>query len=398
MLEQKGVARDDIEIIVADSSRDDELKHVLDAFRDERIKYHKTPNHDPSIGWDFAYKQSRGRYVLWFDDDDYGLPGSLKIFSDVIDRLHPDVITAQHVYFYDGSHPRRDRRGSLGVIPFDGKEYELDPHDILRHIFQYSLPGTGAAFRLRSGSTLFAREVCERAVSKLGFVVLPHMRTSHSLQAILFPFARTCIGISIPTVVVGRLGASLTQNFRKIQNKTPRPPFQFKESPVRGDLVKNHVAESFLTVQRLLPEEYRGIQFNMEEFLSHRYLHELFYSNVSATIARSLWKELRSAAEALPDAGARARVLREINRLARKLPFIQPLKSLGLWNFSKDTYQYIRLLFGKDIRKIPNKTSEYLISLREYHISDIQTLARRAREIILEKMGKDISLLDSANL
>ena len=91
----------------------------------------------------------------------------------------------------------------------------------------------------------------------------------------------------------------LTQNFRKIQNKTPRPPFQFKESPVRGDLVKNHVAESFLTVQRLLPEEYRGIQFNMEEFLSHRYLHELFYSNVSATIARSLWKELRSAAEAL---------------------------------------------------------------------------------------------------
>ena len=95
---------------------------------------------------------------------------------------------------------------------------------------------------------------------------------------------------------------------------------------------------------------------------------------------------------------ARARVLREINRLARKLPFIQPLKSLGLWNFSKDTYQYIRLLFGKDIRKIPNKTSEYLISLREYHISDIQTLARRAREIILEKMGKDISLLDSANL
>ena len=390
IIEQDGVDPEKVEIIVANCLSDNSLEEELQTLNDSRIHFFKIPGGDPSVGFDYAYKQSQGKYVIFFDDDDYMLPGALKIFAEVAEAMHPDAITAQHLYYYDRSHPRRDRRNSVGVVPFDGRIYSLSPRDILKSLYRYSSGSSRMQFRLRAGSTFFSREVCERAIKRLGFIMIPYMRTSHSQQPILFAFTESCIGVSIPTTIVGRLGSSLTQNFRMFQKKNTRPATVFKYSPVTGDLMRNHMAESMLAVKHLLPEIFEGINFDMNEFLSHRYGHELFFSTLNFKTNKRLWAELETVAKKLISGPHRKDILVEIKQLKRLSYMVQPLKSLGVWNLLKDLYHAVRNVFGKGIRRTFGR-GELLIRLNQHiEIKSIEDLANNAYEIVLEKTGKDI--------
>lgn len=390
ILDQQGIDPHDIEVVVTDCLKDDSLKVHLDELNDKRVLYMKTPGFDPSLGWDFAYKQSHGKYILWFGDDDVLLPGALKLFADVFARTHAEVVTAQNMYFYDANHARSDRRNSLGVVLFDGKEYVLNPDEVREAIYGFKNGTEAMHFRFGSIASVFDRALCECAIARLGVVTLPHMRTSHSQQQILYGFARSVVGVSVPTAIVGRLGTSLSQNFSLLQKKNKRPAPVFKYSPVSGDLIRNHVAESFLAVKDLLPDIYGKIPFKMSEFLAYRYGHELFFANMDQETSKRLWDELIKVAQNLPNEKERREVVREVTKLKFRARLVQPLKNIGLWNLTKDTYQRIRELFGKDKRKKVFGSSEYLIRLDPYHIHDIAELGTKARTIVLQKTGKDI--------
>lgn len=389
-LEQKGIGPNEIEIVVADSSKDDQLEKRLMALNDQRIVYVRTPNNDPSVGWDFAYKQSHGKYIYWFGDDDYLLPGALKLFKDVFERTKAEVVTAQYMYYYDNSHYRQDRRNCLGVIFFDGKEYRLDPQKILQAIYSFKSGGKAMNFRFAALSTVCVREVCERAIDKIGVVALHGMRTYHSQQPILFSLANSCVGISVPVALVSRSSSSMSQNFSLRRKKINRPAPVFKYSPVSGDLLRNHLAESYLAVKSLLPDKFNGIDFDMDEFLAYRYGPELFFSNLNFRTTRRLWKELFFVVKTNPSLKNRERVFKEVKRLALYAYLAQPLKSFGVWNWLKDAYRKLHRTVGKDKRVKPFGSSEYLINLKQYDISDIQDVARDARKIVLEKTGIDI--------
>lgn len=73
----------DWECIVIDDHSEDNTVLLLESFRnqDERIKYFRRPDHLPkgaNTCRNFGFSFAKGKYVVWFDDDDLMLPGFLE--------------------------------------------------------------------------------------------------------------------------------------------------------------------------------------------------------------------------------------------------------------------------------------------------------------------------------
>lgn len=392
LLKQEGVS--DFEIIVADASKVDDVEKLIQEINDSRICYFRTPNADPSVGWDFAYTKSTGDYILWLDDDNYLLPNALKVYDDVIKKTDAEIVTAHHLYYYDDLHPRTDRKYSLGAIIFDGKVYHIPPKEAARSCLQYKQGDREVYyFRWHPAATFFSRAVCERAMKRIGHTVLPHTPVNHSQQPILFGLARSLVGVSIPLVIVGRLGKSETQRrFYGLDGKKPRriKPFDFQFSPVSGQLTLNYVAEVNLRVRDMLKDEIGDIKFNTAEFLYYRYGNALFFGLLPFKEMHGLWKELVEAVSHLPE--EERKVFYPKIKKKRFFAYILfPLKVFGVWGLAKDVYRRLQRLLGRDKRRIPFAAADYIISLKGTGVTNIEELSRRARDMILRDTGRDIA-------
>ena len=255
----------DFEIVIADLSGRDDVKAF--AKQDPRIRYVFAPAGGLTT-WDVAAKHARGKYMLWLDDDNYLLPFALELFQGEIDRTHADIISATHFYYYDQAHPRHYLRNSIGVIPFTGAKRFVEPQKVLEGIYAFARRGAGQDLpRFHFSATVIAHGVIERAIERLGVVLLADVPNIHSLQPIMFAFAQSCACIDWPVVIVGRLGVSMSQIWSTAaRERFRRKPFIPRLSPVSGYARINGILENYLRVQDLLPERLGSLSVNYEHF------------------------------------------------------------------------------------------------------------------------------------
>lgn len=379
------------EIIVSDASGSREMQQIVAETQDKRIRYVVTQDHDPSLGWDYAAKQARGDYLMWFDDDNYLLPHSLDVFRKAIERTGAEIITGSHFYYYDRHHPRLKNR--LGVVPFTMQEYPVDLKEAIWELFAFTKRGAGRAVpRFHPAATFVSRALVKRAVDRLGFVVYPRMRTCHSIHPILFSFAESCLFIDQPLAIVGRLGVSLSQDWSaSLEGHFKKVPFTPLFSPVKGDTKTNNMLENYLRIQGLLPDLLGEFSVNYEQFLK-LYISDLCFSDTKAAVAIRNWRGLFSFLRTLsPETRQRLFPLAIqcattafFVGVARRLHVQRPLRSLHTFfrNTAKnETGARAKILSG---------TNEYTIPLERYRIDSISTLASRVREIMLAETGSDI--------
>lgn len=385
----------DFEVIVADGSRDQSGRVTAESFGDSRVRFLPVDRtHDAYAPFNQGYREAKGAYVVGLDDDNYLLPWALELFFRAIKKSEADIVSANHLYYYDSQHPRHFLRNSLGVVPFTDREYTLDPVAVLRSLFGFCRRGPGEPVpRLHYSATAVSRRASERALGRLGFVVIPDAGNALSLQPILFAFSRSIFVVDHPVVIIGRFGVSMSQSWSTEARSRfrDRPP-AFRLSPVSGWTKSNATLESYLQCQRLLPDILTDIPIDYGRF-ARLYLAELLYLDADFGMLVANWRNAFAFLRTLPDA-LRKRLLRDALLKALLAPLVWIIRRLGLhasWRFLRGLALGRRAGLVEPAERLGGR-AEFFISFRpEDHIDSIEALGKKAREFLQSRTGRDIA-------
>ncbi|TSC78285.1 MAG: glycosyl transferase family protein [Parcubacteria group bacterium Gr01-1014_33] len=381
----------DFELIVVDSSGSEEAKEATLYSDDARVRYVESPKSPPLITWDFAARQATGEYVMWCDDDNFLLPFALDLFDRTIRNTSAEVITASHFYYYDDRHPRLFLRNSVGVVPWNGSVQAIDLSSALREIFGFSRRGPGQKYpRFHFSATVFSRQILERAFARLGFVMIAEMPNIHSLQPILFAFAKSSFFVDIPMVIVGRLGVSMSQIWSTAARaRFKKRPFIAQLSPVKGYTRMNGILENYLRTKKLLPDLLGDIPIGYERF-AEQYVSELFYLDTGVVAALRNWKELFAFLKTL-NAGYQKVLAARAKKYMFLWPFLNLIRRMRL-------HIVWRMLYGVCIRRKEDKRSavqkfqgnkEFVIPFDKKYPSlrSLSLLGRHIEKIVQDELG-----------
>lgn len=208
------------EIIVSDNSRKDNnaVYEYVNSIQDERVKYFRTPKALPlTKSFEFAFLNTRGRFVLSIGADDAVLPWALDILNTVLPQVpeHEVILWDRGFYAWPGFNggqqyqfviPRGYNNSSnIDVEPINAKSLLVDV--INNPSFMYAMP----LLYINSG---FRRSYFKTLLDKTG-----RLWDGHS-QDIYMGIINACINSEIlrivyPLTIAGMSGHSIgwTSNY-----------------------------------------------------------------------------------------------------------------------------------------------------------------------------------------
>lgn len=386
----------DFEVVVADVRGSAETKAAVFSSGDTRVRYFMVPQgRGPNYSFDYSALQARGRYILWLDDDNYLLPHALDLFKRVIDAGHPDIVTASHLYYYDEKHPRHHLRNHLGIVPFTGSVREVRPRDIIAALFSFARRGGVREMpRFHTSATTISMETVRRAQESIGTVVFEDLPSGHSQHPILLAFARACVFVDVPVMVVGRFGVSMSQVWSTAARaRFKRDAFPLRESPLVGHSRISAVFESYLRVQKLLPELLGDIPINKDR-LAELYLDELVYLDMDFSDFVPVWRNFFFFLGSLSRETAERLRRRAISAIPRAL-LVLLARRLGLHHRLRAFKGKRQLARAAELtpREKMQRGAEFEIPFEKYGVRTIEDLGVHAREILLAELGMEISTL-----
>jgi glycosyltransferase involved in cell wall biosynthesis len=120
------------ELLIIDNNSTDRTYAVVNEFKSRygNIRYLFEPEQGLSHARNRGWRESRGSYVGYIDDDCRASPGWLKVAEGVIERFAPDVFGGPYIAIYDGPKPQWFRYGSH--IRFnESRRLEMDEYGAL---------------------------------------------------------------------------------------------------------------------------------------------------------------------------------------------------------------------------------------------------------------------------
>jgi len=379
----------DFELVIANSGAKNlgnEIKQISESIRYYNI--HEESKGLPLLPFDFSVKKARGEYMLWLDDDNYLLPQALEIFDQIAKKSSADILTATHLYYYDDNHPQPKMRNCLGIIPFSGKEEAFNPKEILRVLYSFSRENIP---RFHTSAMMFSRAVVERAVKKIGSVILTDQPNAMSLHPILLSSARSAYFIDKPVVIIGRLGRSMSQNWAIAARKRfAKEDFKLSLSPLSGYTRINATLENYLQVKKIMSEEFSDIEIDYEKF-APIYLKELLYLDSSLKTLKKNWDNVFEFLNMLKPKTKKL-LLPKAKQMRNKAIIVYFARRTGL-NFLKRRF-YGAFKNAGNNKKTPAKKfkggREFEIPVKKYGASSIETLAEKLPKIMYEELNIEL--------
>jgi len=374
---------EDFEIIVTDTSGTVDIKNIVSAFNNPRIKFFNVPDNDPTISWEFAYEQSEGSYVLWYDDDNRLVPWALEHYAALIKKEGADIVSGNHAYYFGtGNRHKPEEDNTLrALFPFSCRATVYERDFLLRMVYAFSM-GAATMPRWHSAATFVSREICEKARAAVGYVIAPHMYGNFTFHPIIFSFAEKPLYDDRPLCIIGKFASSITQqwsnSFVKVKRSTAVP---FKFTGVSQRTLGNTTAECYLRVRHDIPS-HEAYPFNWEQVYS-RYSSELLLLNIPILPLMRAWAELWSGSQRL-GVEARRRVRVRIMKQSLQSVLLHILRTLGLWEFVRQRAQNL-------IHENPKRK---MVSLSRYNIYSIDDCAKRLDEIFREEWNLAIKSSD----
>jgi len=387
----QGQTLQDFEVLIGDSHRNPDIVRYVEELGDPRIRIVHPPENTGAFSpWDYPPRFASGAYIMWLDDDNCLLPRTLELFSQIIKRTHADIVTGNHLYYYDQNHPKPHLRRTLGIIPFTGKEYPVDLKARLREMFSFTRPKLSVGHaRFHFSATVVSHKIVKRAYERLGHVLFPDLPHMHSLTPILFTFATSARFLDLPVAVVGRLGISMSQTW----STTARKRFENRSrkglSPLSAYTKINSMYESYLRVRHELPENFEDIPIDTERF-AKIHLQELFLLDASFRTVIRNWREFFSFLR-LVNEPVRAKLTKKAFLYAAAAIFVFVSRRLRL--------HYVRRIIASVFIKKKNKRRDPIAAWdREFEIplpqdltyDSIAGVAEHAPELVRSLTGRDI--------
>lgn len=130
---------EDFELIICNSASPDTTRDEVAKFTDERINYIETAER-LSMGenYDHALNQAKGKYIIFFSDDDAFVPTMLERIYQIIIEKTPKMIVFPFAYYHhENSDLSASKKNSLSFSPFTGKIWSVKSTDTMRRLFYY---------------------------------------------------------------------------------------------------------------------------------------------------------------------------------------------------------------------------------------------------------------------
>ncbi|MDE1924847.1 MAG: glycosyltransferase [Patescibacteria group bacterium] len=368
---------DDVEIIVTDTSGTNSIRSLVESLDDNRIHFYEVPELDPTIGWEFAYTKSTGRYVLWYDDDNQLIPGSLAQYAKIITEQGADIVSANHVYYFgEGNRHDPGHDNALTVLlPYSGTTKVYDRDTLLSAVSDLRMGRPAMPARWHSAATFVSRDICEQAERDVGYIVAPHMYGNYTLHPLIFWYAKKPLYYDQPLCVIGKFASSITQQWSNTFVKPRRIstlPYRYTGVSVRT--LGNTTAECYLKVQHDLPALER-YPFNWETFY-RRYISELLFLKIPFGRHLHAWREAwRAVARTEPS--ARRRLRRQILKQFTQSLGLRLLRAVHVWDAARSRMR----------GAIPRNDNRKTIPLSPYGIHTIDECAQRLDEVLSQALG-----------
>src|SRR3989344_5687407 len=368
----------DFEIIAIDSGPEAHSRPLIEKLNDPRIRYIKKSAKDPRINWDTGFRNARGTYMIWFEDDNYMLPWELATLADVIQKTGADLVTGSHVHWRGLTHPIAHARNQL-IIPqkgFSGTITKINPMTIIRDIVL--TPEHDGAVPTRYGNSMSA------AKRTLVLQVLERMHEinfgttgTHALRLGLLALARNYQFIDTPVAIGANTGVSLSDVWpQQSSSVVTLPPFQYHLSAVTGNTYVNYRHENHLLMYHSFKDIRPDFPRDDEAIFLSIYRKELRYSKLSWTDFVRYWKELFRVLTHSPEVSVR-KLSRSTMRYFFMALAIKILRTLHLYEFLKRALENRR----------KSKKPKTIISLHSYGVTNIRECAQKLPEIIQRELN-----------
>ena len=366
----------DFEIIAIDSGPETASRPIIESLNDPRIHYINTSDKDPRLNWDRGFREARGTYIIWFEDDNYMLPHELMQLAMVINETDADIVTGECVHWRGAGHYIKNFRNQLIVRKqlFSGEVKRIDQKNIIRTILDIPQHEKPTRSRMHMTHTAVRHTLVDRYISRVGKISFGSTGT-HALRVGLLALARTIYLVERPLSIIGMTGSSLSDAWGKSYPHTKFPKFEYRISPVTGHTNVNYRNENYLLVKNYLKKEMA--EFVLDEirfFRSYRY--ELIFIIQPWKELFRVWYELLRVLQHSSDAHVRAlyrnTLLYFCIAVATKCARIIRL------------YDFIKLILG-ELRK--SKKAQIIIPLDGYGVKNIRECAQKLPFIIEKELG-----------
>lgn len=287
------------EIIAINSRPSDESTALINALDDSRIRYITPAPADSHLNWDVGYREARGEYLLWLDDDNYLFPYALSRLEATILSHAPDIVTGNHIHWHERAHPRPDLQNQI-VIPlplFSHAVSVIDGKNYIRGLFGMPLVEPVSRARFHFSETAIRRERIDALMPTIETIDFKGT-SPRMMQLVLLATTENIAFIDSPLCIVIQMGDSIAYRWAHTPAHERQPASRFRYSPVTADTYINTVIESLLATKERFPEALAPFDVHWPSFFSS-YARELQLLDQDWSAMVASWKEL---AQAMRDA------------------------------------------------------------------------------------------------
>lgn len=126
---------EDFELVISNGGSTDETRLIVSGIKDDRISYFESAEKlSMAQNYEFALNQAKGKFVVFFSDDDAFVPQMLAKVKRVIDRKNAQMVIFPFArYYHEDSEDSGAKRNDLEYAKFTGKVWGVNSSsDILR--------------------------------------------------------------------------------------------------------------------------------------------------------------------------------------------------------------------------------------------------------------------------
>lgn len=260
---------DDYELIISDNYSSDDTHRVVLESNSPKVHYFNTGSKlNCNDSWNYAYAQAAGYYILILGDDDYLVPGALRLVKKVIQQTSALIVSWGYVTYNEATHQDVEVRNTIITRKFTNRILEVSTGEVLRICFGMGdWEGRQNPYSPIHPSCVFiSRRITNEISSKYGVVYAPPLGDVTAVPRSL-SYTDFLYTIDKPLVILGRGSRSGVHEFAyDLDDAWDEIASELKFVMFKGKYLINLVIESLLTVKHGDPERFKDFDINIAQY------------------------------------------------------------------------------------------------------------------------------------
>ncbi|MBM3156025.1 MAG: glycosyltransferase family 2 protein [Chloroflexi bacterium] len=304
---------DDYELVVSDNDSSDDTRRTVLQFNSPKIRYINTGKHlMVHDSYNFAFAQATGDYILLLGDDDYLVPGVLRLVKKVIQETSAPMVSWGYITYNDATYSDEGSQNTIQTRKFTNSILKVNTRDVLKAYFGFRNTDPRQPYPPFPSAVFISRHIADEISNKYGVFYASPLA---DITAIPRSSAYTdfLFIIDKPLVVLGRGSRSGVHRFvYSLNDAWNEIASELSFVLFKGKYLINLYTEALLKVKHGDPERFKDYDINMEQYCIMYYQWMIGASGAGYDISADL-KEFHEKLSTLPP-GIQTKVREYIRR------------------------------------------------------------------------------------